>query len=335
MREVAALTGVSIKSVSRVLNDEGGVSPATAARVRDVAASLGFRRNELARGLRNRSGTGTIGLVLKHSSTRFYSDLIRGVEEVAERRGVLVLTATCQTIERERDALVALASRRVDGLIVVPTGDDLGFLEPDRASGLPIVFADRPARGIAADTVLNADRAGGRAAARHLAGHGHARIAVIGARAQLHTVRERLAGFRAGLQDAGPAVRRDLVRLGVETGDESATVTSALLDDPALAPTALFTLNNVCTIGAVRELHRRELQRSVALVGFDDFELADVVRPAITVIAHDVVALGRLAAERLFARIDGDDAAPRRTTLPVRLVARGSGEIAPVPAGFP
>lgn len=119
--------------------------------------------------------------MLRHSSTRFYDNLIRGVEEVAEQHGVLVLTAASQTPERERSTLLALSSRRVDGLLIVPVGDDQSYLTPEQAAGTALVFVDRPPTGLSADTVLTDDYGGGYAAGTHLAAHGHRRIAVIGA----------------------------------------------------------------------------------------------------------------------------------------------------------
>ncbi|WP_169811174.1 LacI family DNA-binding transcriptional regulator [Nocardia amamiensis] len=187
MKAIADQVGVSIKSVSRVLNGEGGASPAVADRILAAAEELGFRRNELARGLRQGSRTSTIGLVLKESSTRFFDRLICGIDEIAERHELLVVTATSRSTEREKATLLALSSRRVDGLLVVPTGVDQSYLRPEQAAGLPLVFIDRPPMGIAADSVLTDSFGGGYAAAEHLLRIGHRRIGVIGASASLYT----------------------------------------------------------------------------------------------------------------------------------------------------
>ena len=147
MRQIADQVGISVKSVSRVLNGESGVSAANAERILETAQQLGFRRNDLARNLRRGDRTETVGLVLKHSSTRFYDDLIRGVEEVADAHSALVITASSRSPERERLTLLALSSRRVDGLLIVPTGEDQSFLRLEQSVGLPLVFVDRPPNG--------------------------------------------------------------------------------------------------------------------------------------------------------------------------------------------
>lgn len=326
MRDIAERVGVSTRSVSRVLGGEPGVSPERSRLILEVAAQVGFRRNDLARGLRRGRRTGTIGLVLRHSSTRFYDGLIRGIDEVAGRRDALVLTAGSRNAAREEETLLALASRRVDGLVVVPTGTDHAFLRPEQAVGTPIVFVDRPPSGLLADTVLANDRSGGRSAAEHLVDHGHTRVAVVGAAAHLHTVAERLRGCRAALQQRGADLDEELVRLGVEDARSAAAAVTSLLRLPA-PPTALFALDNRCTEGAVRALRAAGAEHEVALVGFDDVHLADLLDPPLTVVAHDVTAMGRAAAEQLFARIDGLEGPVRTVVLPTHVVPRGSGEL--------
>lgn len=326
MRHIADRVGTSIKSVSRVLNGEPGVSAATAEQILTVARDLGFRRNDLARNLRRGDRTETVGLVLKHSSTRFYDDLISGVEEVADSHGALVLTASSRTADRERATLLALSSRRVDGLLIVPTGDDQAYLRPEQAAGLPLVFVDRPPAGLVADTVLADDAGGAFRATAHLLRHGARRIGLIGAAARLHTVSERLDGYRAALAAQGLGIEDDLLALDCDGVAGARAAATRLLDLPD-PPTALFTLNNPCTIGAAHALRDLNAHQRVALVGFDDFELADLLDPPVTVIHHDVVGMGRVAAERLFARIEGDGGPATTVVLPTELVVRGSGEL--------
>lgn len=328
MRQIANQVGISVKSVSRVLNGEPGVSAATAEQIQAVAQELGFRRNDLARHLRRGDRTETVGLVLRHSSTRFYDDLIRGIEEVANRHSALVLTATSRTVERERTTLLALSSRRVEGLLIVPTGEDQSFLRPEQSAGLPMVFVDRPPTGLRADTVLADDAGGARSAADHLLAVGHRRIGVVGAGARLHTVIERVRGYRAALEHRGIVLDDALLALGCDDVPAAREAATRLLRHPD-PPTAVFGLNNLCTIGAVRAFRDLQADHRVALVGFDDFDLADLLDPPVTVVHHDVVGMGRAAAERLFRRINGDDGEIGTVVLPTRLVPRGSGEIPP------
>jgi LacI family transcriptional regulator len=326
MKDIAGRVGVSVKSVSRVVNGEPGVSPATAERILEVARELGFRRNDLARNLRQRDRTGMIGLVLQHSSTRFYDQLVQGVEGVAEHRDALVVTAGSRSPEREHDTLLALSSRRLDGMLIVPEGADHSYLAAEQASGVPLVFVDRPPRRLAADTILADDHGGARTAVDHLIRHGHRRIAMIGAAADLHTVRERARGYRDALRAAGIEPDERLVLLGRETRAAAGEAVADLLASSS-PPTALFTGNNVSTIGATAALRRAGAVRRVALVGFDDFELAELLDPPLTVVAYDIVDMGRRAAQRLFDRIDGDRSPAGTDVLPTRLIPRGSGEI--------
>ncbi|GGM35648.1 LacI family transcriptional regulator [Longimycelium tulufanense] len=327
MNDVARLAGVSIKTVSRVVNDEPGVHPATAERVLSAIEQLGFRRNLGARNLRRGSSTGTLGLVLEDVANPFYSLLTRAVEKVARAHGRQVLTGSSdEDPTRERELALEFCSRRVDGLLVVPAGTQHGYLVPEMRAGTPVVFLDRPAGDVVADTVLVDNLGGTAAAVRHLVSFGHRRIAFLGDAPDIFTAGERLRGFREGCVTAGLQFDEDLVVMGPH---DERTVAAALhavesRPDPA---TAVVTGNNRITVYAVRALAGRS--RRPALVGFDDFELADLLKPPVSVVAHDVSVLGRVAAELLFARLDGDTAPPRRVVLPVGLLARGSGEVAP------
>ncbi|WP_188986252.1 LacI family DNA-binding transcriptional regulator [Saccharopolyspora thermophila] len=323
MNDVARLAGVSIKTVSRVVNAEPGVHPATAERVLTAIDQLGFRRNLGARNLRRGTGTGTVGLVLEDLANPFYSVLTRAVEEVTRVQGRQVLTGSSdEDPARERELVLEFCARRVDGLLVVPAGHQHGYIAHEMNAGTPVVFVDRPPGNLYADTVL-IDNAGGTAlAVHHLAEHGHRDIGFLGDSPAIYTAAERLRGFREGCAQAGVPFSPDLVAMGPHT-DES--VAQALRTTLSRA-TALVTGNNRITIQALRALVHQP-QRP-ALVGFDDFELADLLDPPISVIMHDTWELGRSAAELLLARLDGDRSPPRRIVIPTRLLARGSGEVA-------
>ena len=329
MNDVARLAGVSLKTVSRVVNGEAGVHPSTASRVLSAIDQLGFRRNLGARNLRRGSSTGTIGVLTEDVANPFYSTLTRAIEEVARQQDRQVLTGSSdEDPERERELALEFCSRRVDGLIVVPAGLRHGYLVPEIHAGLPVVFVDRPAGDIVADTVLVDNLGGGVEAVLHLARHGHRRIAFLGDAPNIFTASERLRGFREGCARA--EIRYDESLVCLRTPDEqgvAAALGRMLLgrDDP---PTALITGNNRITVLALRVLANRPDRPAV--VGFDDFELADLLNPPVSVVAHDTAALGRAAAELLFARLAGDMSPPHRVTMPVRLIARGSGETSPL-----
>lgn len=226
----------------------------------------------------------------------------------------------------ERTLALAFCARRVDGLLIVPTGTDHRYLLPELAAGTAVVFVDRPAARIAADAVLTDNAGGARAGTAHLIRHGHRRIGFLGDLPQLYTGGERLRGYREALAGAGLPFDQRLVATG---RTDPATVTAALdrlLGGPDPA-TALFTGNNRITLAVLRALPR--LPRPPALVGFDDLELADLLSPGLTVVAQDPAGLGRIAAELAFRRMDGDRQPPRRIELPTVLLPRGSGEAGP------
>ncbi|MFF7331341.1 substrate-binding domain-containing protein [Streptomyces sp. NPDC008150] len=326
MKDVAARAGVGLKTVSRVVNGEPGVTPETERRVREAIGALGFRRNDSARVLR-KGRTASIGLVLEDLADPFYGPLSRAVEEVARSHGALLINgSSAEDPEREQELVLALCARRVDGLVVIPAGEDHRYLEPELKAGVATVFVDRPAGRIAADAVLSDSYGGTRDGVAHLIAHGHRRIGFIGDMPRIHTAAERLRGYRAAMEDAGIPVGRSWVSLGGTEPERVRRAAEDMLsgDDPV---TAIFAGNNRVTVTVVRVL--AEQPRPVALVGFDDLELADLLRPGLSVVAQDATALGRTAAERLFGQLDGTLVTPERVELPTRLIARGSGELPP------
>jgi LacI family transcriptional regulator len=330
IRDVAALAGVSAKSVSRVVNDLPGSSPALKARVLAAIERLDYRPDLTASGLRRSDGrSATIGLVLEDVANPFSSALQRAIEDVARHRRVLVLTGSSdEDAARERSLVAAFASRRVDGLVIVPGGHDHSYLMGERKAGTAIVFVDREPRFFDADSVV-ADNVGGvRAGISQLIANGHRRIAYLGDLQTIATAALRYQGYREELESNSIPLTEDLVQLDLR-GIHAAEAAATRLLSGALPPTALLCGQNLITIGAYRALRTLGLQRRVALVGFDDFLMADMVEPAITVVAQDPVLMGRTAAELLFRRLDGDDSPTVRRVMPTRLIKRGSGELAP------
>ncbi|MDI3418233.1 LacI family DNA-binding transcriptional regulator [Streptomyces luteolus] len=326
MKDVAARAGVGLKTVSRVVNGEPGVTPDTERRVQEAIEALGFRRNDSARVLR-KGRTASIGLVLEDLADPFYGPLSRAVEEVARAHGALLINgSSAEDPDREQELVLALCARRVDGLVVIPAGDDHRYLEPELKAGVATVFVDRPAGRIDADVVLSDNFGGARDGVAHLIAHGHRRIGFIGDQPRIHTAAERLRGYRAAMTEAGLPVHDSWVSLGSTAPERVRSAAEAILSGPEPV-TAIFAGNNRVTVTVVRVL--ADLDRPVALVGFDDFELADMLRPGVTVIAQDAAALGRTAAERLFHRLDGAPDTAQRFELSTRLIRRGSGELPP------
>jgi LacI family transcriptional regulator len=332
MLDVAALAGVGLATVSRVVNDKSGVSPATMARVRSAIEQLDYRRDVHATLLRRSDRkTATIGLVLEDVLNPFMSALHRAVEDFARARGVLVFAGSCdEDGAREREFIGVLRARRVDGIIVVPAGPDHSYLLSELRVGTAVVFVDRPARFLDADSVTSDDQGGTRLAVAHLVERGHRRLAYLGADLAIATAEARLEGYTAALAAHGLAFDPTIVRTGLRSvEDAQASVAEMLAGNDA--PTAVLSAQNYFTIGAFKALRSLNLQHRVAVVGFGDFPLAEMLDPPVTVVVHDPAELGRKAAELLFRRLDGDRSASEHVVCPVHLVPRGSGEIEPQP----
>jgi LacI family transcriptional regulator len=330
MRDVAALAGVSLKTVSRVVNGVTTVDPELVVKVQRAAGQLGFRPNLSASNLRRRDRrTSMIGLLVEDAANPFSGVVHRAVEEVARARGVLVLTGSLdEDPAQEKNLARALIDRGADGLLVVPAGSDHSYLVGEQRAGTQIVFLDRNPSLVAADTVRSDHHKGAVGAIAHLIDHGHRRIAYLGDRADVSTARERHAGYLAALRAAGLGVSDELIHQDLSTTEQAEEQTRAILDQPE-PPTALFTSQNLVTIGALRALRRAGLRGRIAHVGFDDVVLADVLEPGVTIVAQDPSEIGHLAATMLFARIDGDRSPARTVVVPTRLIARGSGELPP------
>jgi LacI family transcriptional regulator len=327
MRDVATLAGVSFKTVARVVHGEQWVRPATATRVHEAIRQLGYQPNEIASSLKRGVSRDTIGLVIADVANPFFSTMARAVEDVVRDRRLMVITASIdEDRERERAVVEALVKQRVTGLLMVPVGRDHRYLSRERRMGMPVVFIDRPPGHLRADVVLVDNVGGARTAVEHLIAHGHRRIAIVGDRLAVYTMQERYAGYEAAHVHAGIPLDPALARFDCHSSADAEATVTQLLDLPS-PPTAVFGTNNRMTIGAALALARR--RRRVALVGFDDFELATALEPAVTVVAVDTNALGRLAADTLLRRLDGWRGPAERVVLPTRLIVRGSGEARP------
>ena len=327
MRDVAELAGVSVKTVSRVINDEPGVTDEVRKKVRAAVDDLGYQRDDRARSLKSGHRTRSVGLVAVDVSNPFQAELQRAVEDAVREAGYLLMSGSSdESVAREREWVGVFAERRVEGLIVVASGSSQAHLLAEIELGTPVVLVDRQPSGLDCDFVATDNVEGARMAVRQMVANGHHRIAFVGDDLRIATARLRLEGFQQELEAAGIESHPELVSTGVK-GKAAAEGAMLRLLDRSSRPTAVFSSQNLITSGVVHALHRRGAQDEIALVGFDDLEFADLVRPAISVVAQDPWAMGRLAAEHLFARLDGDTSAPKHDLLRPTLIQRGSGEI--------
>src|ERR1700761_4121225 len=229
MNDLATAAGVSLKTVSRVINGEPGVTPATLRKVEEAIDALGYARNDLAANLRSGGHSNTIGLVIEDVANPFYALVAQAVEDIArEHASLLITTSAREDPVRERELVTALLRRRVDALLIVPASPDHRYIANAGFAG-HTVFLDRPPAKTDVDTVLIDNAAGARLATAHPIAPRHERIAIVGAPEELYTAGERLAGSAAALAEAGIDVDRELVSMGHSTSDSAATAVTTLL----------------------------------------------------------------------------------------------------------
>ena len=323
--EVARRAGVSVSTVSHVVNGTRKVAPGTAHAVQAVIDAVGYRPNVLARSLKTASSR-SVGIAISAIANPYFSDIICAVEAECARLGMMVfLSDTQDDPQRELAVVTAFDQRRVDGVILAPSADPerraLAYL---RAARLPCVLVDRTPDPSFDQVGVN-NREAMRALVAHVAGFGHSRIGYVGGHPGFATTLERIEGYRAGLQLAGVSFDPSYLVTGSATTASASEATSALLS-LADAPTAIVAGNNMATIGAVRAIRSRGLQvpADVSVVGFDDFEWADCFEPRLTLVAQPCEEIGKRAASLLIERIANPGGAPQSVRLDARLIIRDS-----------
>lgn len=313
IKDVAASAGVSVATVSHVINESRFVSEETKVRVVTAIAELGYRRDGIARSLR-RNRTGTIGAVVSDITNPFFSDLVKGIENTIHALPDRLNVILCNSEEdeaRERELLDILMEKRVDGLIIAPAGGNLAYFEALGAEGPPLVFVDRVLPKVAADTVTISNLSASEEAVRHLIERGYERIAVVRASLQASSIEERVEGYRRALAKAGRQIQPEWVLESASNIDAAHDAGRKLLS-LSPRPDAVFTTNNFMTLGLVRALNEAGLSTpdDIAVVGFDDFQWAEAFRPRISAIAQSGYAQGVEAARLLSARISKTESGP-------------------------
>jgi LacI family transcriptional regulator len=329
--EVARAAGVSIATVSNVLNRRKYVSPPLKARVERAAQRLHYRPDGLAAGLRRRR-TRTIGLLVSDVTNPFFTDLARAVEDHAAAAGYhVVLGNTDEDVDKQRAYVEVFLSLRVAGLVVAPAGGRPAGLDVPRRRGVPMVFVNRRIPGLASPVVTCDNAAGAARATRHLVAHGHRRIGVLRPDWVTSTIDDRLTGYSRALAAAGLPYHRELVAEGRADRAEAARVAGALLARER--PTALLVLSSVMVEGALEALRTFRLRcpRDVALVAYNDPRLAEFVNPPLTCVAQPTRAMGAAAVGHLLHLIGQE--ADRAALQPIdpRLVLRESCGCPPNP----
>lgn len=322
IQDVAKRAGVSPATVSRYLRGQRVRSEEA---IRAAIKGYGYWPTAAARSLR--SGVHyAIAVVVPDITNPFFAALVKGIESVFQAGPYSVLLANTDESSELEDTLLADLVRRVDGIILAPATEQDQTPVHVREAGLPVVFVDRELKGEQFDSVLVDNAEGGRLAARHLLSLAHERIAIISGPLNTTPGRGRFEGFVAELADNGLEVMEEycIVSDFRERGGHDAMLRLLASSE---RPTAVFSANNVMTVGALRALHSMRVQvpGEISLIGFDDLDLANVLRPPLTIINRPMEQQGVLAARLLLTRlIDRNVDEPQRVVLPVELIERGS-----------
>ncbi len=326
LKDVAKRAGVSAATASRVVGNYGYVSEETRQRVLAAVQELNYRPNVVARSMVTKS-TRTIGMVVTDITNPFFAQLARGVEKVSWEHGyTLILANTDEDIHHEQAIVQVLQDKQVDGLVVVPASStESSHLLAVVDQNIPLVLADRLVNGCSVDVVMVNNEEGAYEAVCHLASLGHKRIGMILDNLDISTNQERLEGYRKAIRDSGLEVDDHLVRSCQFTHQSAYAIASELVrqNNP---PDALFTANNFMTIGAIHAIQEAGLRipEDIALVGFDDLDWNSLYPPQLTVVAQPVREMGRIAAQRLLARIAEESGPPQQIRLNTEFIIRQS-----------
>lgn len=316
--DIATHAGVGTKTVSRVINDEPYVSDEVRKRVLESIRALDYRPNAAARVLR-RDVSSTIAYVCGEMTEPVQAQLASTLSTVTKEHGFLMTASiTHGDFAIERATLESLVAHQIDGIVLWPSWGDLSYL--DRIGrGVPIVCVDQFPKGHDTDVVLSDNREGARLAVAHALSRGHRRIALVGDSLSFSTQRERLAGYQDAHAEAGLPVDAALI-YHADTDDRRLAKQVAYWKAMSSPPTAVFSASSLSTTSL---LHAITADDTFAIIAFDDFPFDDVLRGGITVVSQNVAMIGRIAGERLFARLGGERGEPTTIRVTTNLIARG------------
>lgn len=318
MKDVAALAGVALKTVSRYVNGETNINPALAERIGQAIESLGYRRNLAAASIRPGQTSKVLGLVISDLANPYFATLAHHVEIAARSHGYLLITASSEESGELNDRLIdRLIQQQVDGLLVVPPRNPARAWDQIRPPVPPAVALDRPLGSDRVDAVLADNYGGALTATRTLLGGAPGRIAFLGDSLSVFTIAERHRGFADAVAEHGGEA---VVDTSAQTLEQAVAAAVRLLRQERID--ALFAANNRSSMGAM--LAFRQLGRTVPIIGFDDFEAAAMVEPPVSVVNQNIPEMGSVAVELLLRRLQGDPAESATVVVPTSLVLRGS-----------
>ncbi len=326
MNEVAKRAGVSIATVSRVLNNSDSVNEATRLKILKAIKELKYQPSRVAKRLRSKSvSSNLLGVLIPDIQNPFYVDVLRGIEDVAYRNNYAIIMCNYgQDEKKEILYLDILQSEAIDGLIAAPVNENDQRLKNIIKGGLPVVCVDRGLAGIDVDIVWVNNEEGAYSAVSHLVKSGYKRIAYISGLPSIPSSRMRENGYRRALENAG-LMDSGLIKYGNSSYASGVELCAELLDMPN-PPDAIFTGNNLITLGALETIHKRKKQipNDVAIVGFDDMFWASSLNPPLTAVRQPAYEIGKRAGELLIQRITDPQRPCIQMTLNAELMIRSS-----------
>lgn len=326
IREIAKRAGVSIGTVSHVINGTAGVREQVRQRVLEAIRSLNYQPSQLGRGLR-RNQTSMLGMIIPDVTNPFFPAVIRGVEDVAYRRSYRVVLCNTDNDRKEISYLNELESYRPAGLLLIPAAESRVAAPLNRlaASGAPVVCIDRQPPGWKGDVVLVDNEEGTYNATRHLLRMGHRKLAVITGPQHLANAVQRLKGFQRALKEAKISIEPEYIqeaRFDRHSGYDAAMRLLRMLPRPS----AILACNDMMALGTLQAVRESNLRcpEEVSIVGFDNLEFTEFTAPALTSVHQPGYQLGATAARRLLERLDGLSPEPRTIVLQTELRIRSS-----------
>lgn len=328
LKEVAKHAEVSITTVSRVMNDASKVNPETRERVQKTMRKLGYQPSRVAQRLRTTKGRSKmLGLIIPDIQNQFYSNIVRGIEDVAYGKDyAVILCNSDENPSKERFYLDVLQSESVDGIILPPIHQYSKVVEGLIESGVPVVCVDRKLVRENVDTVVINNEKGGYMAVKHLIDHGHKRIAILSSSPQFSSFEERQKGYERALMENGLELDHALIKEGDPRSTETARELTEELLGLDIPPTAIFATNNLMTLGVIEAVNEAKLKipSEISIIGFDDMPWAKAIVPPLTVIKQPGYEMGRRAAELMFQRIEDPKREPVQVTMESTIIIRDS-----------
>jgi LacI family transcriptional regulator len=321
--DVAHFAGVGLGTASRALSGQGYVKEATAERIRKVAEDLGYQRNDVARSLKVRR-SGAVGIVIPDVGGPFMASCVRGAQKILRSRNYISMIAfTDGDEEIEKQEIDYLIRRQIDGLIVVPSASGAAHFQSRQIERIPVVAFDQPIVNTGFDSVLVKNRTGARNAVEHLIEHGHKRIACLGVHRHLYSIQRRIEGYREAMKHAKLKSMLEIVD-PADDGIAKQIDKWLKLKSP---PTAIFSLNELSSIGVVETLAARQIRMpdQMAFISFDEIQLGKYLNPPVTAVVQPGMEIGSRAASRLLERMEaGSNLSSERILLDTQLILRGS-----------